>query len=456
MRMSTLKTIVVTAIITFMLSAGGFFLVSLIRPDGKDAAADRSAGERKIAYWRAPMNPAEIYDKPGKSAMGMDLVPVYEDELVGGVRITINPVVQQNMGLRTAVAKKSALRKTIRTYGHVTTDETRTVEISSKTSGWIETLFVDFTGAYVQKNAPLYTIYSPELLAAQEEYLVARRRFSTRQGTSVRNIFGSAGRRLAYFDIAEEDIREIAETGRIQKALPVRSPATGYVIKKNVEEGTYIRAGQTVFRIADLSRVWLEVHIYEFELPWIQKGQTASMTLPYVPGKTYTGQVTYVYPYLQPETRDMVVRLEFDNPDLTLKPDMYADVLIHASLPEKAVTIPSEAVIRSGERNLVFVAGENNSFTPRELVLGLELDEGRVAVEKGLAPGDIVVTSGQFLLDSESNLREAVQKMMEIKPAQPASPPEDTDSGDRFFDDMSPPSRTEDAFFDDLETKAAS
>jgi RND family efflux transporter MFP subunit len=176
-----------------------------------------------------------------------------------------------------------------------------------------------------------------------------------------------------------------------------------------------LRAGTTVYRIADLSRVWLEAHIFEYELPWVFEGQEVEMRIPYEPGKMYTGRVSFVYPYLQRKTRDVVLRLEFDNPDLALKPDMYADVWIKTGAIGKGLMIPSEAVIRSGERNIVFVARQHGKFTPRNITLGLSLDDGMVQVLSGVAPGDVVVTSGQFLLDSESKLKEAVQKMMERK-----------------------------------------
>jgi Cu(I)/Ag(I) efflux system membrane fusion protein/cobalt-zinc-cadmium efflux system membrane fusion protein len=204
-----------------------------------------------------------------------------------------------------------------------------------------------------------------------------------------------------------------------------------------------------VYRIADLSRVWVEAHIYEYELPWVKEGLEAEMTLPYIPGKTFTGKAAYVYPYLQPKTRDVVVRLEFDNPDLILKPDMYADVRIQAHTESEGLVIPSEAVIRSGERNVVFVAKGEGKFSPREVRLGLSLDGGRVQTLTGLNPGELVVTSGQFLLDSESKLREAVQKMTQAKMA-PASAAPDT-SQDAFFKDME--SEKDDDFFKDMEVK---
>jgi Cu(I)/Ag(I) efflux system membrane fusion protein/cobalt-zinc-cadmium efflux system membrane fusion protein len=399
----------------------------------EEAPQPSSKPERKVAYWRAPMNPTEIYDKPGKSAMGMDLVPVYEDELVGGITVTVDPVTQQNMGIRTTEVKIEELRHTLRTYGHITYDETRTAQISPKFSGWIEKLYVDFTGQFVQKAEPLFDIYSPELLTAQEEYLVAYRRLSRMEGRDGADLMSSARRRLQYFDVADEEIRAIEKSGEVKKTLTIRSPFSGIVTDKSAVEGAFVKAGTMIYSLADLSRVWVEAHIYEYELPWVAEGQFAEITLPYQPGKIFSGRVSYVYPYLQQKTRDVVIRIEFENPEMLLKPDMYVDVYIKTKPKGNGMVIPSEAVIRSGERNLVFVTRGDGKFTPREVILGLTVDAGKVQVLTGLAPGETVVTSGQFLLDSESKLKEAIQKMLEAKTTQPQkSAQEEPD----FFNDM--------------------
>jgi Cu(I)/Ag(I) efflux system membrane fusion protein/cobalt-zinc-cadmium efflux system membrane fusion protein len=383
--------------------------------DAVNTPSSRDKTERKIAYWRAPMDPTEIYDEPGKSSMGMDLVPVYEDELVAGVDVNIDPVTQQNMGLRTAVVEKAPLAHTIRTYGHITADETRTVQVNLKFNGWIEKLYVDFKGKFVEKGQPLFEIFSPELLAAQEEYLVAHRSMSRGLIQGGKDLLASSRRRLQYFDVPESEIQAIEKTGTVKKTLMLRSPASGFVIQKNVEEGAFVKAGTMTFRIADLSRVWVEAHIYEFELPWIAEGQEAEMTLSYQPGKVFSGKVSYIYPYLQPKTRDIVIRLEFENPIMELKPDMYANVRLKTNTDVEGLVIPSEAVLRSGERNVVFVMREGGKFTPRDVTLGSSVDGGMVHILSGLAPGEVVVTSGQFLLDSESKLKEAIQKMLEAK-----------------------------------------
>ncbi len=418
-----------------------------LTPKRESAAADSGTpATRRILYWRAPMDPAEIYDQPGKSAMGMDLTPVYEDEVISGVVVTIDPVVQQNMGVRTAPVEKAALVHTIRTYGHIAYDETRTTQISPKISGWFEKLYVDFTGEAVQKGQPLFEIYSPDLVAAQEEYLGAYRQFK-RLGVGGDNLLQSARRRLQYFDVAQNEIDQIEAADRPHKTILIRSPVTGVVTHKNAVQGAFVKAGATVYQIADLSRVWVEAHIYEYELAQIKTGQPAWMQLPYLPGKRFNGQVTFVYPYLQRKTRDVVVRLEFENPDGLLKPDMYADVRIQTSGDQIGWVIPESAVIRSGERNLVFTKQDQGRFVPREITPGMVLDQGRLQVLSGLKAGEQVVTSGQFLLDSESKLQEAVQKMMAVKSSAAAPAPESDD----FFNNMEPTSPDQnDDFFDDM------
>ncbi len=401
------------------------------RDDG-DAGDAQDSSDRKIAYWRAPMNPMEIYDTPGKSAMGMDLVPVYEDEVVGGVAVSIDPVTQQNMGIRTAKVEKGPLIRKIRTYGHVTYDETRITQISPKISGWIEKIHADFTGKLVEKDEPLFEIYSPELMTAQEEYLATVQSAGRSSGSRRRSLIQSARKRLQYFDVSESEIQRIERSGKINKTLTIRSPFRGVVIMKNAEQGSFVKAGKTTYRIADISRVWVEAHIYEYELPWVAVGQEAEMSFPYHPGKKFQGKVSFIYPYLQPKTRDVVVRLEFENTDLSIKPDMYTDVVIKTTGKGEGLIIPSEAVIRSGERNVVFVKRENNKFAPRDVTLGLSLDDRSVQVLTGLGPGETIITSGQFLLDSESKLNEAVQKMMDVKKSKKEPAPQTED----FFEDM--------------------
>ncbi len=404
----------------------------------KAAAEDtpKNVGERKIVYWRAPMDPLEIHDAPGKSNMGMDLIPVYEDELVGGVDVIVDPVTRQNMGIRTAVVEKALLEHTIRTYGHITYDETRMAQVSPKVDGWIEQLHVNFTGEAVKRGEPLLEIYSPQLLSAQEEYLSLYHSLKDSRSSQTSLLLESSRRRLSYFDVAEEEIRAMEVSGQVKKTVIIRSPFSGVVTLNQAVQGGYVKAGTTLYNIADLSRVWVDAHIYEYELDQVKVGQEAEMSLPYLPGKHYRGKVTFVYPYLQEKTRDVVIRLEFDNSQMDLKPQMYGDVRIKTGGNTMGIIIPSESVLRSGERNVAFVSRPGGKFTPREVQLGMALDDNKIQVLTGLAPGELVVTSGQFLLDSESKLQEAVKKMMDI--SNNASPDEVTaaPADDDFFKEM--------------------
>ncbi|MBU0730563.1 MAG: efflux RND transporter periplasmic adaptor subunit [Proteobacteria bacterium] len=405
-----------------------------LTPMKSTSSDDEGSQERKILYYRAPMNPMEIYDKPGKSNMGMDLVPVYEDEVVSGVTVKIDPVTQQNMGIRTQLVRKDILARTLRTYGHITYDETKTSQINPKFSGWIEKVHVGFTGQQVEKGQALFDVYAPELLTAQEEYLAAYQMLSGLPGTDNQSLLNSARKRLLYFDVPLERIKQIEQTGKVGKTVTISSPYRGVVITNNAVAGTLIKPGAPVYVIADLKGIWVEAHIFEYELPWVKVGQETEMTLPYQPGEIYRGSITYIYPYLQKKTRDVVLRLEFDNPQKVLKPDMYADVRIKVGTMGTGLIIPSEAVIRSGERNLVFVTRGDGKFTPRDVTLGLALDNGNVQVLTGVAEGEEVVTSGQFLLDSESKLKEAVEKMLSEKiGSKPAAEKPDKDD---FFNDM--------------------
>ena len=445
---SSTVIIISTAILTLILGGGIAYLLGYLKApmtapveqgshpsEGHSQKAQQKANpseskKGKILYWRAPMNPTEIYDKPGKSAMGMDLVPVYADQTARPGEVRIDPVIQQDMGVRFSKVKKGPLIHVVRTYGIVTPDETLTAQINLKTSGWIEKIYVDFTGKHVKKGDPLFELYSPELVTAQEGYLAALK-MPGKQGTGNDRLLDSARNRLRYFDVPEEFIEGLKASGRVKMTVMIRSPLDGYVIQTKAEEGSYVRAGQMVFQIADLRRVWIDAHVYEYELELIETGQQAEMTFASLPGKTFNGTVAFLYPYLQSKTRDLVVRIVFDNPKMELKPQMYADVRIKTVLRGEGLMIPSEAVIRTGKRNLVFLSIGDGKFIPRDVILGPLLTRDRVQVIAGLSEGESVVTSGQFLIDSESNLNEAVQKMVDRKIEKKAK----KDEGD-FFGDM--------------------
>ncbi len=379
-------------------------------------------GERKILYWRAPMDPTEIYDHPGKSRMGMDLIPVYEDEIAmgGGGTITIDPVTVQNMGVRVAPVRRVEFKRTIRTVGYVDFNEEKLFTITTKISGWIEKLFVAATGDEVKKGQPILEIYSPDLVTTQQEYLLALKTRKMLGGSSdaairegAKSLLESTYKRLLYWDIPPQDIARLEKTGEVRKTMQLRSPADGVVIHKNAVEGLHVKEGQNLYQIADLSTVWIEASIYDYETPWVHVGQEAIVDLSYLPGKSFKGRVNYIYPYLNKKTRDVRVRLEFPNPNFELKPGMYANVQLKTRPQKNVLAIPTEAVIRSGKRTIVFVARGGGIFEPREIKIGEEGDGGLVKVLAGLLDGEEVVISAQFLLDSESRLQEAIQKMLE-------------------------------------------
>lgn len=387
-------------------------------------------GKRKILYWRAPMDPTEIYDHPGKSKMGMDLIPVYEDEAqIGkGGTIRIDPVTVQNMGVRTVEVRRVNFVRTVRTVGYVAYNEEKLYTISPKISGWIEKLYVAATGDEVRPNEPLLEIYSPELVTTQQEYLLAlktERMLADASDASIhrsaRSLLESTRKRLLYWDIPRDEIARLERTGKVRKTLTLRSPARGAVIHKNAVEGAFVKAGQNLYQIADLSTVWVQGSIYDYELPWVHVGQKAEVELDYVPGRTFTGKVTYIYPYLDPKARDVKVRVELPNPDLELRPGMYATVRLKTEPVPGVLAVPDEAVIRTGTRNIVFVARGKGRFEPREIRIGEEGDGGLVRVLSGLLPGEKVVVSAQFMLDSESRLQEAIRKMIEEKTARKTS-----------------------------------
>lgn len=363
-------------------------------------------GSRKIKHWVAPMDPTYIRDKPGKSPMGMDLVPVYEGEESEEGLVTIDPVVVQNMGLRVGRVKRGDLHKEVRTLGEVVVAEDLVSVVNLKFSGWIEKLYVDETGQQVRKGQALLSVYSPELVSAQEEYLLALR--TGRDSPLAR----AARTRLDYWDLPEATIRAIEQRGKALRTLTIRSPRAGFVLHKNVVEGARVNAGQDLMRIGRLDAIWVQAQVYEFDAPWIRLGQRATMELSFERGRQYEGKVSYIYPTLDPKTRTLTVRLEFQNPGLQLKPGMFTTVRIDTRHLGGVLTVPTEAILHSGERNIVFVALGLGKYEPRQVVTGLSGAGHLTEVKSGLQEGETIVLSGQFLLDSESQLQEAMQKLL--------------------------------------------
>jgi Cu(I)/Ag(I) efflux system membrane fusion protein/cobalt-zinc-cadmium efflux system membrane fusion protein len=404
----------------------GMDLVPVYGELGQPAKPAATAkGERKIKYWVSPMDPGYVRDKPGKAPCGMDMVPVYEEvgEAAGAGGIAVSPTTVQSMGVRTAKAEVKLLSRVTRAVGLVTYNERNLAAINTKVNGWVEKLYVNATGDPVRRGQTLLSIYSPELVSAQEEYLLAWRNLQSLGKSPVKEmaegaqrLAQAARRRLDYFDITPSQIETLKNTGQVKKNLVLMSPANGIVAKRMVTQGMYVQAGMPLMEVADLSTVWVDAEIYQFELPWIKVGQPVTMTLEYLPGETFPGTIDYIYPYLKEATRTAKVRLRFPNPKLELKPQMFAQVTIESPAPKETVVVPSEAVLDTGVKQHVFIALGGGRFEPRQVKLGMEGNDGLREVLSGLQGGEEVVTSAQFLLDSESRFREAIQMMLAPQP----------------------------------------
>ena len=414
--------------------------------------------EGDIDYWTCAMHPSVKMKEPGNCPIcGMELVPVTkksgtetgpaskstEKETVAksesstetgtidhskhgiGVpapesregepssRFTVSPERQQMIGVRTEPVEIRQMEKSIRTVGRVTLDETRTEQIHTKFSGWIDKLYVDYTLQHVKKGDPLFSIYSPELVSTQQEYLLALRSNEILSDSEFPEISGGASslldaakRRLELWDISGSQIRELGETGRVKDSLVIYSPVSGVVIEKNVFQNMYVEPGTNLYTIADHSYVWVEVDIYENEIPLVKVGDEATMTLQSFPGEEFRGEVTFIPPHLDMKTRTAKARLEFPNPDMRLLPEMYADVSIDIPLGEK-LTIPESAVLRTGAQDVVFVDKGGGNMDIRRVALGRKAG-GYYEVLRGLSAGERVVSRANFLIDSESKIQAAV------------------------------------------------
>ncbi len=376
------------------------------------AAAEPAAAER----WQCPMHPSYVSDRPGQCPIcHMDLVKVREEGGTGAAPAGYSVVRASEealrlAGVRTSIAVRDTVVRDVRAVGVVRADETRLHQVNTRVSGWVEELYVSFTGQSVRAGDPLLRLYSPELLASQEEYLRARdaaRRLEdspleeARRGA--RELVDAARARLLLYDVPESLLEAIERSGVPQHSVTLEAKASGYVTGKGIAAGARVEPGTTLFVIADLSRVWVEADVYEYEAPLVAHGAAAVVTLPYDPAFRRETRVSYVYPTLDPATRTLRVRVELPNPDLALRPDMFADVEIRAQAAT-GVVIPDDAILDTGTRRIVFVETEPGTFTPREVAVGIRGD-GRAQVLSGVAEGEAVVVRANFLLDSESRIR---------------------------------------------------
>jgi Cu(I)/Ag(I) efflux system membrane fusion protein len=394
-------------------------------PAATAAPAKTAGGPRKLLYYRSPMGTGETSPVPRKDSMGMDFVPVYSDEAEAGsgphgpeglATVTIDARKQSLLGLKTVTVTRAPFETSIRTTGRVAADERRVHHVHTRYEGFVEHVTADFTGKFVKKGEALAFIYSPELYATQQEYLLALKASRSLGPSGVpsvaqggRDLLDAARQRLLLWEITPADIAEIEKRGEPIRAMPVYAPISGYVTGRTAYHGMKVMPADTLFDILDLSAVWVLADVYEYELPRLSLGEKATMTLSYWPGRSWEGAVTYIYPAVDEKTRTIKVRAEVGNPKGELKPEMFADVTIHAR-PRIVLQVPDDAILESGTRNVVFVSQGEGKLVPREIAVG-DHGAGVVEIRSGLKEGEVVVRGANFLVDSESRLKAAISAM---------------------------------------------
>ena len=367
--------------------------------------------EKKILYWVAPMDPSYRRDEPGKSPMGMDLIPVYEEGSGAddGPVVKVSPAVVNNLGVRTAMVDRGRLWRKIDTVGYVDFDESKVSHIHLRTDGWIEQLAIKSEGDRVKKGQRLFNVYSPTLVNAMEEYLQSVASKNKRLVEASRERLGSLG-------ISGAQIKQIKASRKVPQTVSVYAPQDGIVAKLNVREGMYVKPAMEVLSLADLSSVWVLAEVFESQSNWVKVGQSADVKLSFIPGREWQGTVEYIYPLLDPKTRALKVRLQFDNPDEELKPNMFANISIYGGPKNNVLNIPREALIRTGKEQRVIIDKGNGRYVQRKVIAGMETGDW-VEIIEGLKEGEQVVVSGQFLIDSEASLKASLMRMSEPEPA---------------------------------------
>ncbi|WP_299078846.1 efflux RND transporter periplasmic adaptor subunit [uncultured Paraglaciecola sp.] len=433
------KSLIINAVLVLVIGiSGGYWYASHIQPSITKSQRDNgqtvhSDKIKEPLFYRSPMNPSATSLVPAKDSMGMDYVPVYGDDDTDADSpplgtVSVDPVTEQNMGVRTAIVKKDILSHIVRAVGRVDYDEERIVRLHPKVEGWIETMRVDKTGEKVKRNQDLLSIYSPQLVVSQQEYILALNSLNALEQSPIEDIrrgaeelVSSSRKRLRLLDVPEHQLRHLTQDHNIHESLHIHSPTSGIVVNIGAREGQYVTPATEIYMIADLSTVWVYADIYENELSWVKQGDLVEMHLAGIPGRIFRGHLAFIYPYAEAKTRTIKVRLEFDNAELLLKPEMFAEVSIYAGQQTSALVIPSEAIIRSGTRDKVFVVRSAGKFEPRTITTGIASD-GKVIVLEGLEEDEEIVISSQFLIDSESSLREATTKMMNPGIQKPEEP----------------------------------
>lgn len=378
-------------------------------PD-RGEVAEPSEGGREILYWQAPMDPSYRRNAPGKSPMGMDLIPVYADEVDGEEgTVRIDPVIVNNLGVRTGTAEYGALPRRIETVGYVHFSEDALQHIHTRVDGWIERLEAKAAGDPIRKGQLLFELYSPTLVNAQQEYLAAGRSGTTALREASKN-------RLLLLGLTAAEIERLDREQTASQRIRFHADRSGVIAHLGVREGVYVMPATEIMSIATLDRVWVQAEVFERQAASVQPGQRAEVELDYLPGRRWEGTVDYVYPELDPDTRTLGVRLRFDNEDEVLRPNMFARVTLYGTETGPVVHVPREALIRGGSTDRVVLALGEGRFRSQQVETGIE-SGNRVEIRAGLSAGDRVVTSGQFLIDSESNIDTGLSRLDERGPA---------------------------------------
>lgn len=379
-------------------------------PMGEDST-EGSSSESEILYWVAPMDPNYRRDKPGKSPMGMDLVPVYAGEgTADESTVTISPTVQQNLGVRTAAAQRSRLERRVRTVGYVEYDETALHHVHTRVDGWVESLSVKAEGDPIKKGQVLFELYSPTLVNAQQEYVISSASDNT-------DLLRASAERLSALGMTEEEIRTLHDSGEIRQRVRAFARSDGVIASLGVREGIYVTPSTHVMSVAELDQVWIVAEVFERQASLVQLGQRVEFRLDSLPGRVWTGEVNYIYPELDPVTRSLRLRISFDSQDEVLRPNMFVRVTIFVPGNQSVVHVPRESVIRGGVADRVVLVLGDGKFRAAPVVVGVEADD-RVEIVRGIERGDEVVVSGQFLIDSESNIDSALARFSEADSTQ--------------------------------------
>ncbi|HHQ4706170.1 TPA: efflux RND transporter periplasmic adaptor subunit [Aeromonas veronii] len=398
------QKLLVSALLLALGAGGGYWAA-------KQTTASTVAKEKTPLYWVNPMDPRDKRNAPAKDNMGMDFIPVYEEKQGGSPgTVTISPEIQQNLGVRLAKVEKLPIHQQIETVGYVGYDEDKLEAVNARMSGWIRTLAIKSEGQQVSKGSLIYELYAPDLVNAQHEYLLAL-------NTANPLLLRAADGKLKSLQVPADQIAALKRTRQVRETISIYAPSSGYVSELKVREGQYVEPAAALFNISTLQQVWVSAEVFERQAAQLRVGDPVTMTLDYAPGRSWQGKVDYLYPTLDAATRTLKVRLRFDNPDEFLKPNMFAKVSIRTGQGEPQLVVPSEAVIRTGSQDRLVLALGDGNFKSVAVTLGPQFGD-KVAIKAGVEAGDNIVSSAQFLLDSESAIDSDFQRMTAVRPAQ--------------------------------------